>query len=57
MNNCTGQCALARCSLNTANMATATATNAAFSDFPYFTSLHRRAHITTISNLTNLDEV
>ena len=36
--------------LITANTAIATATNAAFSDFPYFTSLRKRANTTTISN-------
>jgi hypothetical protein len=57
MNNHTGKSAVARCSLITANTATATATNAAFSDFSYLTSLRKRAIITTISNFSNLDEV
>jgi hypothetical protein len=58
MNSHTEKSAVARCSLITAN--TATATNAAFSDFPYLTSLRKRAnitHITTISNFSNLDKV
>ena len=49
MNSRAGKCAVARCSLITANTATATATNAAFSDFSYLTSLRKRANITTIT--------
>jgi hypothetical protein len=37
MNSRTGTSAVARCSLITANMATATAANVAFSDFSYLT--------------------
>jgi hypothetical protein len=43
--------------LITANTATATATNAAFSDFSYPTSLRKRANIATISNFSNLNKV
>jgi hypothetical protein len=56
MNSHAGKSAAARCSLITANTATATATNAAFSDFPCFISLRKRANITTISNFSNLDK-
>ena len=39
----------------TANTATATATNLAFSDFPYLTLLRKRANIATISYFSNLN--
>jgi hypothetical protein len=52
MNSHTGKSAVARCSLIMASTATATATNAAFSDFSYLTSLRKRANITTISNFS-----
>jgi hypothetical protein len=57
MNSHTGKSAVARFSLITANTATATATNAAFSDFSCLTSLRKRANITTISIFSNLDKV
>jgi hypothetical protein len=57
MNSHTGEKAVARCSLITANTATATAANAAFSDFPYLTPLCMRANIATISNSYYLDKV
>jgi hypothetical protein len=57
MTSHTGKSAVARCSLITANTATATATNAAFSDFSYLTSLCKRANIATISDFSNLDKV
>jgi hypothetical protein len=56
MNSHTGKNAVARCSLITANTATATATNAAFSDFPYLTPLLKSANNSTIFNFSNLDK-
>ena len=57
MNSHTGEKAVARCSLITANTATATAANAAFSDFPCPTLLRKRVNITTISNFSNFSNL
>jgi len=57
MNSRTGKSAVTCGSLITANTATATATNLAFSDFPYLTLLRKRTNITTISNFSNLNKV
>jgi len=53
MNSRTGKSAVTYGSLITANTATATAANLAFSDFPYLAFLHKRANIATISNFSN----
>ena len=56
MNSRTGKSTVARCSLTTANTATATATNVAFPDFSYLTMLRKRDNIFPISYLSNLDK-
>jgi len=57
MNSRTGKSAVTCGSLVTANTATATATNLAFSDFPYVTLLCKRANIATISNFSIFNKV